>query len=186
MSFAAERAIQKWDFRKGIKLSTYATWSVQQTITRATADTSRIIRIPVHKVEELNKTQNLKKDAEVHADESTALALVANQLQMTVRGLTALLKLDEPPLNIDRRVWLLEPGHVQKVAFGDTIIDDYDEGVDHALLVEDLRLGVDAVLRNLTSREEEVPRKRHGLPFYVTKEAPREPMKLDTIGEELG
>ncbi|WP_251381617.1 MULTISPECIES: sigma factor [unclassified Leucobacter] len=107
VSFAAERAIQKWDFRKGFKLSTYATWWVQQAITRATADTSRTIRIPVHNVEELKKAQSLKKDAEAHADESTALALVANQLQMTVRDLTALLKLDEPPLNIDRRVWSL-------------------------------------------------------------------------------
>lgn len=181
-----ERAIQKWDFRKGLKFSTYGIWWIQQSITRATADTSRTIRLPVHKVEELKKAQSLKKYAERHADENTALALVATQLQMTVRDLTALLELDEPPLNIDRRVWLLEPGHIQEVSFGDTIIDDHDEGVDHALLVEDLRLGVDDVLRNLTSREEEVLRKRHGLPFYLTKEAPREPMTLDAIGEELG
>ncbi|MGO1539970.1 MAG: sigma-70 family RNA polymerase sigma factor, partial [Leucobacter sp.] len=123
-----ERAVQKWDFRKGLKFSTYGMWWIQQSITRAVADTSRTIRVPVHKVDELKKAQSLKKDAEGYADEKTAHTLVANQMQMTERDLDALLQLDKTPLSIDRKAWLLEPGHIQEVSFGDLIEDT--EAVD--------------------------------------------------------
>lgn len=174
-----ERAIQKWDFRKGFKLSTYATWWVQQAITRATADTSRTIRIPVHKVEELKKVQSLKKDAEVHADESTALALVANQLQMTVRDLDALFQLDKAPVSIDRKAWLLEPGHTQEVSFGDLIEDT------EALEPEDIVMSK-MLLQILVHLFDSLPEREAGIIQLRFGLGGIEPQTLEQIGEVFG
>lgn len=180
-----ERALQMWDFTRGLKFSTYATWWIQQSIQRAIDSTSRTIRLPVHRMESLRKAQTLWTKALETVDEERAHTLVAKELGLTNEELDQLFSLERTPMTLERRVWIIEPGHIQEVSFGDKILDDFAEDLDVSLMEQDLRSTVDAALRELQPRQERVLRLRFGIHEPGSEHFGDDPRTLDAIGQEL-
>lgn len=181
-----ERAVQRWDFTLGYKFSTYASWWINQAISRAVADTSRTIRVPVHKADELRRAQMVLTDHENCAEISDPRDRAAADLEMSRQQLEDLLALDQRPLDIDRDEWLIEPGHTQLTTLGGIVIDEFAEDIDSSSIRAETRCRVDEALQTLDERSERVLRMRHGLTSADEWKPIFEPMRLDAIGLEMG
>jgi RNA polymerase primary sigma factor len=152
------RAVDKYEYRRGYKFSTYATWWIRQAITRAIADQGRTIRIPVHMIDVLSRLRNVSKQLEqdmgrVPTSEETALA-AGISLEETRR----VLDIGRHPVSLDRPV-----GESEDNSFGELVEDKASDNpirlANHGLLRE----RIDELLKTLTYREREIIRLRYGL-----------------------
>ena len=152
------RAVDKFEYRRGFKFCTYATWWIRQAITRAVADQSRTIRIPVHMVETMSRVRNVSRQLLQELGRDPTLEETARRAETTVDEARRVLAMSRFPISLDRPVGNSEDSH-----FGDLLPDGEAENPATGASQEMLRNRVNRVLKTLSYREREIIKLRYGL-----------------------
>ncbi len=152
------RAVDKYEYRRGYKFSTYATWWIRQAITRSIADQARTIRIPVHMIETMSKIRNVSKKLLQEKGREPNIDEIARDVNISVSEARRVLKISRHQISLDRTV-----GESDDSAFGDFIEDDKAESPVSAAAQEMLKEKIESVLDTLTYREREIVKLRYGI-----------------------
>jgi RNA polymerase primary sigma factor len=152
------RAVDKFEYRRGFKFCTYATWWIRQAITRAVADQSRTIRIPVHMVETMSRVRNVSRQLLQELGREPTLEETARKARTTVDEARRVLAMSRYPISLDRPVGNSEDSH-----FGDLLPDGTAESPATGASQEMLRTRINKVLKTLSYREREIIKLRYGL-----------------------
>lgn len=152
------RAVDKYEYRRGYKFSTYATWWIRQAITRSIADQARTIRIPVHMIETMSKIRNVSKKLLQEKGREPGIEEIAKEVKIPVSEARRVLKISRHQISLDRTV-----GESADSAFGDFIEDDKAESPVSAAAQEMLKEKIESVLDTLTYREREIIKLRYGI-----------------------
>jgi len=152
------RAVDKFEYRRGFKFCTYATWWIRQAITRAVADQSRTIRIPVHMVETMSRVRNVARQLLQEKGREPTLEETARRAGTTVEEARRVLAMSRYPISLDRPV-----GNSEDSQFGDLLPDGEAESPANGAAQEMLRGRIGRVLKTLSYREREIIKLRYGL-----------------------
>jgi RNA polymerase primary sigma factor len=152
------RAVDKYEYRRGYKFSTYATWWIRQAITRAIADQARTIRIPVHMIDVLSKLRNVSKRLQQELDREPTCEELAAAADLSIDEVRRVWAMGKHPVSLDRPV-----GESEDSSFGEFIEDGGLPRPEKAASNELLRERIDQLLKTLTYREREIIRLRYGL-----------------------
>ena len=152
------RAVDKFEYRRGFKFCTYATWWIRQAITRAVADQSRTIRIPVHMVETMSRVRNVSRQLLQELGREPTIEETARRAETTVDEARRVLAMSRYPISLDRPVGNSEDSH-----FGDLLPDGAAESPSTGASQEMLRGRINKVLKTLSYREREIIKLRYGL-----------------------
>ncbi|MFW5682034.1 MAG: RNA polymerase sigma factor RpoD [Phycisphaeraceae bacterium] len=152
------RAVDKYEYKRGYKFSTYATWWIRQAITRAIADQARTIRIPVHMIETMSKLRNIQKNLLQKLGREPTIEEIAESGEMDVEEARRVMKISRHPISLDRPV-----GESEDSYFGDFIEDEAAASPTDSATSDMLRGRIEQVLKTLTYREREIIKLRYGI-----------------------
>ena len=152
------RAVDKYEYRRGYKFSTYATWWIRQAITRAIADHARTIRIPVHMIETMSRLRTAGKVLHQKLGREATVEEIAEEAEMSIEEARRVLKISKHPISLDRPI-----GESEDSYFGDFIEDDAIDSPVASATQEMLKERIDVVLKTLSYREREIIKLRYGI-----------------------